>query len=61
VVKKTPAGPSRTFEKFSAVRDEVVEARIYGGIHFRFADIAGRKQGEHIAQWAHGHFFQPVE
>jgi hypothetical protein len=60
VVKKTPAGPSRTFEKFSAVRDEVVEARIYGGIHFRFADTAGRKQGEHIAQWTHGHYFQPV-
>ena len=60
VVKKTPAGPSRTFEKFSAVRDEVVEARIYGGIHFRFADTAGRKQGEHIAQWTHGHYFQQV-
>lgn len=60
-VKKTPSGPTRTFSKFSEVRDEVVEARIYGGIHFRFADTAGRKQGEHIAQWTHGHFFQPVE
>jgi hypothetical protein len=61
VVTKTPNGPTRTFEKLSAVRDEVVEARIYGGIHFRFADTAGRKQGEHIAQWAHGHYFQPVD
>ena len=61
VVKKTPNGPSRTFYKFSAVRDEVEDARIYGGIHFRFADTAGRKQGEHIAQWANGHYFRPVE
>ncbi len=61
VVKKTPNGPSRTFSKFTAVRDEVVEARIYGGIHFRFADTAARKQGEHIAQWANGHYFRPVE
>jgi hypothetical protein len=61
VVTKVPTTASRTFSKFSAVRDEVEEARIYGGIHFRFADRAGRKQGEHIAQWAHGHFFQPVE
>jgi len=61
VVKKTANGPSREFSKFTAVRDEVVEARIYGGIHFRFADTAGRKQGEHIAQWAHGHFFRPIE
>lgn len=60
-IKKTASGPARTFSKFSAVRDEVVEARIYGGIHFRFADVAGRKQGEHIAQWAHGHYFQPVD
>lgn len=61
VIRKTPAGPSRQFSKFSAVRDEVVEARIYGGIHFRFADVAGRKQGEHVAQWTNGHYFQPVE
>lgn len=61
VVRKTAAGPTRTFTKFSAVRDEVVEARIYGGIHFRFSDTAARKQGEHIAQWTHGHFFRPVE
>jgi len=61
VVKKTASGPSRTYAKFSAVRDEVEEARIYGGIHFRFADTAGRKQGEHIAQWAHSHYFRPAE
>ena len=60
-VTRTDNGAFRTFSKFSAVRDEVVEARIYGGIHFRFADTAGRKQGEHIAQWANGHFFKPVE
>ena len=51
---------TRTFTKFSAIRDEVVEARIYEGIHFRFADELARKQGEHIAQWAFGHYFQPV-
>jgi hypothetical protein len=51
---------TRMFEKFTDVRSEVVEARIYEGIHFRFADELARKQGEQIAQWAHGHFFQPV-
>ncbi|HUR96619.1 MAG TPA: vanadium-dependent haloperoxidase [Pyrinomonadaceae bacterium] len=52
---------TRTFNKFSDIRDEVVEARIYEGIHFRFADELGRKQGEHIAQWAYGHYFQPIK
>jgi len=50
---------TRTFNRFSDVRDEVVDARIWEGIHFRFADEKARKQGEHIAQWAHGHFFRP--
>jgi hypothetical protein len=63
-ITTTNPGPTvqdtRVFNKFSDIRDEVVEARIYEGIHFRFADELGRKQGEHIAQWAHGHFFQPV-
>jgi hypothetical protein len=52
---------TRTYTRFSDVRDEVVEARIYEGIHFRFADEKARKQGEHIAQWANGHFFRPIE
>jgi hypothetical protein len=52
---------TRTFYKFTDIRDEVVEARIYEGIHFRFADELARKQGEHIAQWAYGHYFLPVD
>jgi hypothetical protein len=56
-----PSGNQRTFRKFSDIRDEVVEARIYEGIHFRFADELARRQGEHVAQWAYGHFFRPVE
>ena len=64
-ITTTNTGPTavdtRTFQKFTDLRDEVVEARIYEGIHFRFADEIARKQGERIAQWAHGHHFQPVD
>lgn len=64
-ITTTNTGPTiqdtRSFKKFTDIRDEVVEARIFEGIHFRFADEIGRNQGERIAQWAHGHFFQPVE
>ena len=56
-----PVHPVRSYRKFSEVRDEVVEARILQGIHFRFADVAARKQGEHIAQWANSHYFRPAE
>jgi hypothetical protein len=63
-VTTTNTGPTvvdtRTYHQFSAVRDEVVDARIYQGIHFRFADAVARKQGEQIALWAHTRFFRPV-
>ena len=51
---------TRSYSKFSEVRDEVVEARILMGIHFRFADADARKQGEHVAQWAFSHHFRPL-
>lgn len=63
-IATTNPGPTtndtRSYTKFSQVRDEVVEARILQGIHFRFADQDARKQGEHIAQWAFSHYFKPA-
>lgn len=64
-IMTTNPGPTendiRSYTKFSEVRDEVVEARILQGIHFRFADADARKQSEHIAQWVYSHFFRAVE
>ncbi|HKU14084.1 MAG TPA: vanadium-dependent haloperoxidase [Steroidobacteraceae bacterium] len=55
-VKKT-----RTYHRFSAAADDVVEARIYLGIHFRFADTTARDQGERVAEWAFNHFLLPLD
>jgi hypothetical protein len=51
----------RTYSRFSAVADDVVEARILLGIHFRFADVVGRRQAKQIADLAFGHLLRPVE
>ena len=45
----------------SAALAEVVVARIWDGIHFRFADVEARKQGRHVAQWASSHFLRPLD
>jgi len=50
----------RTYERFSDLADEVVEARIYLGIHFRFADTAARREGTRVATQAFNHFLRPV-
>jgi hypothetical protein len=56
-----PEKRTRSFAKISDVADEVVEARIYLGIHFRFADTEARRQGERAAQWGFAHYLKPVE
>jgi len=50
----------RTYNRFSDLADEVVEARIYLGIHFRFADTAARREGTRVATLAFNHFLRPV-
>jgi hypothetical protein len=63
-VTTTNLGPTvqdtRDFTSFSDAQQEVVDGRIYEGIHFRFADEAARKQGRLVAQWAHSHFLRPI-
>jgi hypothetical protein len=50
----------RTYHRFSDLADDVVDARIYMGIHFRFADTAARKEGTRVATQAFNHFLRPV-
>jgi hypothetical protein len=61
-VTTTVAGePARMYTSFSAVADDVVNARVYMGIHFRFADEVARRQGEKAADWAFDHVLKPLE
>jgi hypothetical protein len=51
---------TRTYSRFSEAADDVVNARIYEGIHFRFTDVTARRQGRRVANWAFRHFLRPV-
>jgi PAP2 superfamily len=50
----------RTFTTFSQAAQEVVEARILLGIHFRSADEEARRLGNRVAHWAFQKFLRPV-
>jgi hypothetical protein len=52
--------PPRTFERFSDALDEIIEARIWGGIHFRTADETGAAIGKDVAHYMQKHYFKPV-
>jgi hypothetical protein len=45
-------GVVRSFPNFSAMMNEVVDARIVGGIHFRTADVDGEVMGIAVARYA---------
>jgi hypothetical protein len=53
--------PTRTYQRFSDFSWETVNVRIYQGIHFRFAEEAGRTQGRHVAEWAFRRFLRPID
>jgi hypothetical protein len=50
---------TRTYLRFSDAAQEVVDARVLLGIHFRFADEEARRQGSRVAHWAFMKFLRP--
>ena len=51
---------TRSYSRLSDAAQEVVDVRILQGIHFRFADEAGRQQGQRVAHWAFQRFLRPL-
>jgi hypothetical protein len=56
-----PGGPAtRTFTSFSQTVDEIVDARIWAGLHFRTADLQAVQLGTNVANYAAANYFEPV-
>lgn len=51
----------RQWHAFSEGVEEVIDARVYSGIHFRTADQAGARLGRQVAQFAMTHVLRPVK
>ena len=43
------------------MRTDVIDARVWDGIHFRSADTAGAAIGVDVANWAVDHDFGPTK
>ena len=50
----------RHFERFSDALQEIIDARVWGGIHFRNADEQGARIGKEVARWMDRHYFEPI-
>ncbi|MCI0626381.1 MAG: vanadium-dependent haloperoxidase [Acidobacteria bacterium] len=52
-------GVLRSFDSFSAAAEEAAISRLYGGIHFRFANEDGLQSGLRIGEFTFQHSLQP--
>ncbi|MFF8716951.1 vanadium-dependent haloperoxidase [Streptomyces sp. NPDC015184] len=53
-------GTTRLYESADDVNRDMINARVWGGIHSRTADIVGCRAGNRVGTWALTHYFQPV-
>jgi len=60
VVSNAMPGVTRTFNSFSAALEEVKNARIFGGIHFRTATADGTALGIAVADYVMDHALAPL-
>ena len=62
-----PAGPAgnlnavRHFEMPEDLRSEIIDARLWAGLHYRFSSVAGVSLGRKIAKFDLRHAFRPIE
>jgi hypothetical protein len=54
------ASVTRHYELASDLNRDVIDARVWGGIHFRTADVVSSGIGTRIADWALDHYFAPL-
>ena len=52
---------TRSFTRFSDAIKEIVNARVWEGIHFRYADTSGANIGKHVAHFRQKHYFQSMD
>jgi hypothetical protein len=52
---------TRTYDSARGLNSDVISARVWLGIHFRFSDVRGVAMGQLVAAYALGHYFEPED
>jgi hypothetical protein len=50
----------RHYDRFSQALEEIIEARIWAGLHLRTADVQAEILGRQVADYMAQHYFQPL-
>jgi hypothetical protein len=52
-------GETRHFDRFSQPLEEIINARIWAGLHYRTADVQAQTLGDTIVDYMAENYFQP--
>ena len=58
-ISVTLSGITRQWSTFDEAVNEVIDARVYSGIHYRNSDEVGARQGRQVAQFVITHALKP--
>jgi hypothetical protein len=63
ITLSNPAVPEviLNYTRFSQITDDIDDARVYGGIHFRFDQEAGARQGRQVGKYVDKHHLRGVK
>jgi hypothetical protein len=60
VISSAVTGTSRTYTSAAAYNRDVMDARVWAGLHFRSSDVVANRTGWRIGTWALAHYFKPL-
>ena len=59
-VSSEATGTTRHYDDGVRFNEDMINARVWAGIHFRTADVTGCHAGNRIGAWTLTHYFQPL-
>jgi hypothetical protein len=63
ITLSNPGIPDVTLQytHFREINDDIDDARVFGGIHFRYDQVAGERQGRQVGSYVYEHHLQPID
>jgi len=60
-LSSTVTNTTRNFDNTDDLIKEIIDARIFGGMHYRTSGVHGTIIGKKVTKWMTRHYFQPIQ
>jgi hypothetical protein len=59
--RTAPLRPYADFDSTDDIIKEIIDARVYNGVHYRTSVVHGSVLAHKVSHWVAKHYFQPVD